>query len=143
MYPWNVLPDEALEVLRSPHSAIFYSLEPWERPKLGDKTLYHYKILGQTVLDPTQEQVVAGAFQMAVGEWDGLIANCFDPRHALRISSRGHTYDFLLCYNCHQLYVYKDEKLLANLGAGGSPKFLNGLLSAAHVPLSQTDTEGQ
>jgi len=139
----NVLPDEALQVLRAPSSATFYSLEPWERPKPEDKTLHGYKILGQTPLEPKQEQVVATAFQKAVGDWDGMIAACFDPRHALRISSGGHTYDFLLCYNCHQLYVYKDDKVLASVGAAGSPKFLNSLLTAAHVAVSQTDTEEQ
>ena len=106
----NVIPDEALKVLRSPNSATFYSLEPWERPKPEDKTLHGYKILGKTTLDPKKEEVVAGAFQKAVGDWDGLIANCFDPRHALTITSGGQTYDFLLCYNCHQLYIYKDDK---------------------------------
>jgi hypothetical protein len=139
----NVLPAEVLRVLQTPSKAIFYSLEPWERPKAGDKTLQHYKILGQTNLDPKNEQVVAGAFQKAVKDWDGMIAMCFDPRHALRIVSGGHTYDFLLCYNCHQLYVYKDDKELVGLGAAGSPKFLNSLLAAANVPLSQTDTEEQ
>jgi hypothetical protein len=139
----NVIPDEALQVLSSPNKATFYSLEPWERPKPGSKNFHSYKILGKTDLEPKAEQVVANAFQKAVADWDGRIAMCFDPRHALQISSGGHTYDFLLCYNCHQLYIYKDDKLLASLGAAGSPKFLNGLLVASHVPVSQTDTEEQ
>ncbi|MGB8352655.1 MAG: hypothetical protein WCD79_02080 [Chthoniobacteraceae bacterium] len=139
----NVIPDEALKALRSPKTAIFYSLEPWERLKKGDKTLHGYKILGKTTLAPKEEQGVAGAFEKAVGDWDGRIAMCFDPRHALRISSETHIYEFLLCYNCHQLYIYKDDKELASIGAAGSPKFLNSLLAAAQVPVSQTDTEEQ
>ena len=139
----NAIPDEALKVLRSHNSATFYSLEPWERPKPEDKTLHGYKILGKTTLDPKNEQVVEGAFEKAVSNWDGMIANCFDPRHALSLSSSGHIYDFLLCYNCHQLYIYKDDKVIASMGAAGSPKFLNSILAAAHVPVSQTDTEEQ
>jgi hypothetical protein len=139
----NAIPDEALKVLRSHNSATFYSLEPWERPNPEDKTLHGYKILGKTTLDPKNEQVVEGAFEKAVSNWDGMIANCFDPRHALSLSSSGHIYDFLLCYNCHQLYIYKDDKVIASMGAAGSPKFLNSILAAAHVPVSQTDTEEQ
>ncbi len=139
----NKLPEEATKILRVPQSAIFYSLEPWEEAKPGEKTLHHFKILGQTNLDPQKESSVAGAFEKAIADWDGMIAACFDPRHALRVTSEKHVYDFLLCYNCHQLYVYKDDKLLGSVGAAGSPKYLNGLLTAANVPISQTDTEEQ
>jgi hypothetical protein len=50
--------------------------------------------------------------------------------------SGGHTYDYLLCYGCHGLALYKDGKYIANFAASGSADILNGLLTANHVPLA-------
>ncbi len=133
----NNLSEEAARALRSPNSAILYSIEPSEQPKPGDKVLHGFKVLGQANLDPKRAQLAANAFQKAVKDWDEVMYECFEPRHALRISAGGHTYDFLLCYQCHELDVYKDDKLLDNFGAAGSPKFLNGMLTEAHVSLAR------
>ena len=133
----NALSDEAARVLGSPHSTTLYSIEPAERLKSGDKVLHGFKVLGQTNLDSKHAQLAANAFQKAVTNWDDVTYECFEPRHALRISSRSHTYDFLLCYQCHELDVYKDDKLLDNYGAAGSPKFLNSMLTEANVPLAR------
>jgi hypothetical protein len=143
-HPANDLPEEALQVLRAPSNAVLYSLEPTlGQTQMGDVAFHDFKVLGQTNLDLKQAQLAANVFQQVVKNWDGRMARCFNPRHALRILSGDHTYDFLLCYSCHQLYVYKDDKLLIALGATGSPQFLNELLSAAQVPLSHSDTEEQ
>lgn len=132
----NKLPPEAEQALRAPGKVTLYSLEPWDEPTPSDKTLQNVKVLGRTELDREQGATAIAEFKSAVSGWDGLIAACFDPRHALRVKAKAHTYDFLLCYECHQLYIYRDDKLLTTLGAAGSPKVLNGLLSAAKVPLS-------
>jgi hypothetical protein len=137
----NELPTAAAQALRTAGRVTLYSLEPWESPAAGEETLHQFKVLGRTDLDRKQSAEASAAFQSAISGWDGLIAACFDPRHAIRVRAAGHTYDFLLCYACHVLYVYEDSKLLTSLGASGSAKALNGLLSAAQVPLSQTDTE--
>lgn len=132
----NKLPPEAEQALRAPDKVTLYSLEPWDEPTPGDKTLRKVKVLGQTDLDGERGAMAVAEFKAAVSGWDGMIAMCFDPRHALRVTAKAHTYDFLLCYECHQLYVYRDDKLLTTLGAAGSPKVLNELLSAAKLPLS-------
>src|ERR1700722_2086559 len=85
--PANALSEEAERVLHSPKSAILYSIEPAEQPKPGDKVLYGFKVLGQTNLDPKRAQLAANVFQKAVRDWDEVMYECFEPRHALRISS--------------------------------------------------------
>jgi hypothetical protein len=134
----NKLPPEAEQALRAPGKVTLYSLEPWDIPLPGAHALRNRTILGQIELDGERRATVIAEFKSAVANWDGMIAMCFDPRHALRVKAKAHTYDFLLCYECHQLYVYRDDKLLARLGAAGSPKALNELLSAAKVPLSRS-----
>jgi hypothetical protein len=134
----NELPEEVISALRSAGKATLYSLEPWEKAAAHDRTLHRYKILGQAELDQGRMRSVIAEFEAVVSGWDGLIAMCFDPRHAIRVTSGGATYDLLLCYECHQLYIYKDDRLVAKLGASGSPKKLNAMFLALNVPLSRS-----
>lgn len=127
------------QIFSSPiDSAVLYSLEPWEDPKKGGKKLYRFKILGKTALDSAKAQLAANAIQKAAADWSGNSALCFDPRHALRVSAKGHVYDFLICFECEAVYFYEGGKTVGSSGASGSPESLNSLLTAAHVPLSQS-----
>jgi hypothetical protein len=136
--PPNALPAEASQALHSNGHAVLYSLEPWEEADKKVARLQGYEILGQSDLSDVQNLTAVGAFEAAIAGWDGAIAACFDPRHALRIQFNGHSYDFLLCYSCHQMEVFRDGKMLGDVGAAGSPKALNDLLTSLHVPLSHS-----
>jgi hypothetical protein len=137
----NNLPVEVSKALSAPDMVTLYSLEPWGRPAVGEEALHEYKVLGHTDLDKNQSAIAIREFRSALSGWDGIIASCFDPRHAIRVTAGNHIYDLLLCYACHQLYVYEGDKLIASLGAAGSSKILNGVLTGAKVPLSTTDTD--
>jgi hypothetical protein len=134
----NKLPPEAEQALGAPGKVTLYSLEPWDRPTPGDKTLRNVKVLGQTELDEGRGAKAIAKLKAAVSGWDGMMSAYFDPSYALRVTAKEHTYDFLLCYECHLLAVYQDDQLLTTLGASGSPKVLNELLSAAKLPLSKS-----
>ena len=134
----NVLGAEAQQALHSGKHAVLYSLEPWSDPTKKVARLHGFEILGQSKLSSTQESSAVTAFDAAIAGFDGAIAACFDPRVAIRIQANGHTYDFLLCYSCHQLEVYRDNESLPGIGAAGSPKALNELLTRLHVPLSHS-----
>ncbi|HEV8577488.1 MAG TPA: hypothetical protein VGX68_00280 [Thermoanaerobaculia bacterium] len=137
----NALPAAAAQALHGAGQIVLYSLEPWEQAGANEEVLYRFKVLGRKELDREQSAKAVAELEAAIAGWDGMVAMCFDPRHALRVKTAVHTYDYLLCYACHQLYVYEDGKLIKELGAAGSAKVLNELLSAAKIPLSKTDTE--
>lgn len=134
----NVLSAEAKAALHSGGPAILYSLEPWADPDEKAARLHNFEILGQSPLSVSQRSTAVEAIDAAIAGFDNVVASCFDPRHALRIQSNGHTYDFLLCYSCHQLEIYRDDKWLESLGAAGSPAVLNALLDSLRVPLSHS-----
>jgi hypothetical protein len=142
--PENKLPQNAAEALvNTVHLTLYslsgmieYSLNPASSQDDSDKKLYGWRILGKVELDNAEAKKAAGAFQDAVAGWDGLRARCFEPRHAIRLNSNGHTYDYLLCYTCSQMAVYEDGKPISGVGAMGSPDVLNSLLTDAHVPLA-------
>jgi hypothetical protein len=133
----GVLPAELRHVLELAKSAELYSLEPLSTHESAPK-FQGYEILGETPLNAADTRIATEAFSKAVEAGNGNMPNCFDPRHALRIVLDGHRYDFLLCYACAQLTVYKDDKEFTDLSAAGSPKVLNDLLQAHHVPISHS-----
>ncbi len=134
----SLLPAEALQALHSGNRVTLYSLEPWGDPDEHVARLQEFQILGQANLTHAQASSAIAAFESAVAKSDGISASCFDPRHALRIQHNGHTYDFLLCYACRQLQIYRDGKWLAETNAIGTPKALNDLLTSLHIPLSHS-----
>lgn len=138
--PGNTFPREARQALRNATQATLYSLEPWEHSLPAGHALPElegFSILEQTELNRKQTDTAATAIRDAVKGWHDRAA-CFDPRHALRVSFGNHTFDFLLCYACHQLAIYRDGEHLTTLSAGGPSTVLDNLLTAADVPLSRT-----
>jgi hypothetical protein len=135
------LQQEAANALASATSVTLYSLEPNLHIEPGSKQermekLQGYLILGKVGLVNSAAKRATKAFQDAVRGWGASVGACFAPHHALSLVSGGHTYDFLLCYQCHGMALVKDGKYLASFGAYGSPKALNRLLTANRVPLS-------
>src|SRR5690606_36458438 len=100
--------------------------------------LHGYHILGRAILDAGDSRIAVEQLRLAVADWDGLVAGCFDPRHALRVVSGGHTYEFLLCYDCNGIAVFRDTVRLTTLGATGSPQVLNKLMKEKGLELSTT-----
>jgi len=146
---------DGMKALHAATKGILYSLEPWgysdPQDLPADKTLHNTIILGQMDLNPKQLKTVVDEFQSAMDKWDakmsdmppgsGIGFGCFNPRHNLRITMDGHTYDFLICYECGNYVLYQDGRQIKNWGLVGSPKALNDLLAAAKVRLSQSVVE--
>jgi hypothetical protein len=139
----NAIPTDAAKALHESRSAVLYSLEPWSPHANPKPALHGFKILGKKRIDGAAYKVAVGEFEAAVGRWDDRMAACFDPRHAIRVASGGHEFEFLLCYACHQMEVYRDGEKVAVLGAAGSSKPLNALLAAAKLPISQSFNEDE
>ena len=127
------------EMLKAPNKAILYSLEPWDQAAPGESTLHGFKIIGKLILDRDLEEAVAAEFKAAIASWDGSPqAGCFDPRHALTVTSGGETYDLLLCYACGELEIFRGKSMVADMPARGTGEVLNAILSAHKVPLSRS-----
>jgi hypothetical protein len=137
------LPPEVALALNAPNKAILYSLEPGEEAAPTQSTLHGFKVIGQLNLDRDLAKAVAAQFKAAIASQDGPSAGCFDPRHALTVTSGGTTYDFLLCYACGELEVFSGKRMIADFPARGTGEVLNAILSANKVPLSRSAMELQ
>lgn len=146
VYQNNRIPAGALQTLESDANLILYSIDPerftysddGERQPLSDDELkFHtYRVLGQTVLtSPNSRRITLDTIRHAVRDWDGEIHACFNPRHGIRATDSSGTYDFLICFQCRQVYLYSPDGTTTEFYIRGAPDPLNSILTAAHIPL--------
>ncbi len=128
-----------LELLDSPDVLVLYSLDPFQ---VGNETEMEdsfrgYPVLGQIDLDDTAtRQKVANAVMNGVAESDGTMANCFWPRHGLRVTKDSRTVDFVICFQCMQLKVYADDETQTIAIESNRRTELDAYLKAAGIPLA-------
>ncbi|MDX6765879.1 MAG: hypothetical protein SFU85_03730 [Candidatus Methylacidiphilales bacterium] len=116
-----------------------YSLDPY--PKLDlprGRQFQGYPILGQWPLALTHERrEVYKVFLKSIrNNPRGDVAECFMPRHGLRIQISGGRVDFLICYQCLTVRMIQDhahEEFAIDKGGG---VFFNAFLKKRGVPLS-------
>jgi hypothetical protein len=110
LYRASTPPAQFIRTLRSAEKLELVSLDP-----IGPKTkepglLYRWRVLGRaTVSAPEVRDKVLDALADSVTS-DPIGAKCFMPRHAISASVEGHTYDVLVCFECHYAYWYVDQK---------------------------------
>jgi TPR repeat protein len=133
------LPEEVLKALDRPSSITLYSIQPWGGPDLPEWDFHGHHQNGHVELKPKQAKQAIAALNDAISKGAvGLESLCLiNPRHALRVISSGNTYDILICYECGQLELYKNDQPLRFSGSIGSkPDALNRLLQQDGIPLA-------
>ena len=106
--------DEIEKIPASSIKLFLYSLDPHDvnrfegkLPENSDKSFHWMPILGSVEIIPLQEKTnLLGALAKGVRESEGLAANCFDPRHGLKIVTKSATNDFVICFECLQVQAY-------------------------------------
>jgi hypothetical protein len=134
----NKLPDAARKALEEAKELELYSLDPTSREEKPKDAFHDWKVLGKTTLKKDDAKSAAAAVLQGVADSKGIAANCFDPRHGVRVTDAdGTTYDFVICFQCLQVKVYAGGKELAGALTAESPQpKLDKLLKDAGVPLA-------
>jgi hypothetical protein len=130
------LPAEVDQALASPTAVTLYSTNPDSRAfhRWFTRWFHGHRILGQvSIVDPAQQRQVTSVVRRTAQTYLFDTKCIFSPRHAVRLSSGPKTYDFLICFECSQMEVYSNDRLITQLSASGSPDLFNRILHAAHV----------
>ena len=133
------LPNEVVEGLASSSSITLYSLQPWGGPDIPQWDFHGHHALGRLVLTPDQAKTAIAALDTAVSGGDANITSMclINPRHALAFKIGGDAYDILICYECGQLQIFKNDQYLPFRGMiGGGPQVLDSLLKSAAIALA-------
>lgn len=140
------MPLEAQTVLRDGTHFTVLSLSPGEGDILGvptnDPISFHgWRVLGQMPVNSRDQQRRLAESLIAATRGDIPIANCFWPRHGIRVEHAGKFHDFVICFECHYVSWFRDQGNAIHGAYGGcavtsSPAGLfNDQLQAAGVPL--------
>ena len=54
--------------------------------------------------------VLLSALDEGIANGGGVPVDCYNPRHALRLESKGVTTDFMICFQCRNYYVWMGDK---------------------------------
>ena len=106
------------EIIESHNSIEFYTLEP--STKLDSGNSFH----GFPVLDKkqlTEEKHVAtivNNLYESINKNEGLIAECFFPRHGLKIKNKNEEIDLVICFQCSHMRVYAKEETTVLIEGG-------------------------
>ena len=161
----NRLPTEVRQALGEAKHATLYSIAPADfdisspaslesisinvtnsdDPMLGlenpRQTVRSYKSLGHADLTEGQLKAVICDVEQAASHWFGGIRQVFSCHLDLRVPGRRHTYDLLLGYDeGREVRIYRDDKgLIGTIGASGSSRNVDAILTAAGVPVHNGD----
>lgn len=102
---------EMAVLLRSASEMTLFAIEPHGAPP--GEALHGYAIRKAVTIPRGDMQRVATAVALGLGY--GPSANCFEPHHALRVTSGGQTVDLVMCFTCSAVEVYRGEQVIRRI----------------------------
>src|SRR5262245_52600914 len=67
-----------------------------------------YPVLGKVeVTDPQERRRVVATLKASLGSQEKM-SKCFCPRHAVRAVQKGHTFEYLICFQCSDFSEFVD-----------------------------------
>ena len=101
---------------RAEGAMTFYRLDgdryPGDPVPPGATLLHGYSVIKACRIDDrrTREEIL-GAFDDGIADHRGGVpVDCFRPRHAIRIVRDGVTTDYLICFQCSNWMIWKDDE---------------------------------
>lgn len=133
------IPSPYIEALRQGSDFELSSIDPGKL--VGDGTngpMRSYTKLGSIrPSSASQREAIIRAIERSVRESGPDGVACFAPRHAVRVKHKGTTFDFMICFECHGLWIYNgDERLTAIPISEAARPTLNEILGSANIPLA-------
>jgi len=125
-----------------PESLILYSIDGRDddmrdKEPTSEEKFYGYPVLGKVdIKAPEKRKAIMTALNKGIAESEYGPADCFWPRHAIKVTENGKTSDYVICFECTAIYVYsgisREEK-----GTTRKPQLvLNKYLREANIPLT-------
>ncbi len=141
LMPANRIPEDVDSSFDKAKSFRLYSLEPERR---DEKDGFHgWHILGETeVKDATDRKRICDSLRLSAEDNPGRVANCFNPRHGIRLIDGDKTVDLVICFHCLSVEVFVNHKQVPGFLTTGRPQTeLDAVLTAAKVQLAKPANE--
>lgn len=94
-------------------------------------------VLGKTSIDdPKKRAELMSALYGGIDENDDTIADCFIPRHGIHIVQGEQVIDYVICFECLQVKIYRGDKRNSELTMDSPREVFNQYLKDAGLPLA-------
>jgi hypothetical protein len=102
-----------------------------------------YEIMGKVeITDPKSREEIMAAVQAGITEGKSTSpASCFWPRHGVHVVIDGKAVDYVICYECHQAYIYSGADKAWELTTSTHQALLTDRLTAAGIKLAPSIEE--
>ncbi len=132
------LPRAVDRALAKPGRVELLSLSPGSQSTNSGEAFHGWRILGRTlVADHSVKAHVLAALRRGIGESDGSMSLCFEPRHGLRFTSGKTVVDLVICFECRQIQSYLNGGEKPTASTSTSPEeLLDRVLVDAKIPLA-------
>jgi len=117
--------------------------EPLDGNASDAKHFRGYEILGQVeIADPQSRREIMAAVQTGIREGASTSpAACFWPRHGVHVVIDGKALDYVICYECHQAYIFAEAEKTWQLTTSTHQAVLTDCLTAAGIQLAPSVEE--
>lgn len=100
------------EEQKSTKEVTLYSLYPIKGlgPSKTAEAFHGYRVFGKVAFadDPSAGKEILAALLDGIDQSDGKSLDCFDPRHGIRTVEDGITVDYVVCFACNLISIYRD-----------------------------------
>jgi hypothetical protein len=109
----GIFPSDSRQVFDRSQDMTLYSLNPDDGGHVGKDTFHDFKVLGSTRISGEQIKNLRLAFHGNIGK-QYIKMLCFWPHHGIRAQHDKKTVDFIICFECRQIYSYYQGKRVEN-----------------------------
>lgn len=133
---------ESLRSIAEAEKITLYSIDgvrPDRHPE-GTELFHKFPVLGKTNVSETNDRsLILAAIRRGIENCRLEVgANCFWPRHGIRAERGGELVDYVICFECAQIYVYDGGGTMIDclLTTGEPQSILDRHLAAAGIELA-------
>jgi hypothetical protein len=112
--PESPLPPDVRAVLEAPETLEIYavrgSMDLGGMPPPGSDVFHDNLVIDKAPVPDASQRARIGAAATAGLDPSTPVAACFHPRHAMRAVREGTTVDLVICFECHSVQVFVNDK---------------------------------
>jgi hypothetical protein len=138
----NQIPNSARVALEKSEQFELLSIDPdiYSNRRPNEEFQGH-RILGSMMVTNAEvRSELVTALKKSVEESKGAVANCFNPRHGIRVIFDEKTNDFVICFQCLQVATYENNRATAGFLISDSTQatesLFNRVLMKRKIPLA-------
>jgi hypothetical protein len=120
-----------------------YSILPGPEPQESRPEFHSYPVLGHiSITDQAARDRLTAALKAGAGA--GHRKNCFVPRHGIRVVKYETTTDFVICFECNQVRIWRNGQHDGGFVVGATPQpVFDEILKRAGIPLAPSAIESK